>query len=224
MQQQKHPSNQSKINIMANELTEQKIMAALDFAYEKAINGVAGLDSASELAESYLKEDGELIDKANSLIRWQNTKAATSGFLTGLGGLLVMPVTIPANLASVYFVQIRMIAAIAQMGGYDVRDDKVKSLIYACLAGNAAKEVLKDVGIQVGKKLTQTAINNISGQVIIKINQAVGFRLLTKAGTTGVVNLTKMVPIIGGVSGGAVDLASTNNVGNIAVETFISPI
>ena len=198
---------------MANALTEQTIMTALDFAYEKAINGVAGLDSASELAESYLKEDGELIDKANSLIRWQNTKAATSGFLTGLGGLLVMPVTIPANLASVYFVQIRMIAAIAQMGGYDVRDDKVKSLIYACLV----------VGIQIGKKLTQTAINSISGQVIIKINKAVGFRLLTKAGTTGIVNLTKMVPVIGGVIGGAVDLASTNTVGNIAVETFINP-
>ena len=208
---------------MANALTEQTIMTALDFAYEKAINGVAGLDSASELAESYLKEDGELIDKANSLIRWQNTKAATSGFLTGLGGLLVMPVTIPANLASVYFVQIRMIAAIARMGGYDVRDDKVKSLIYACLVGNAAKEMLKDVGIQIGKKLTQTAINSISGQVIIKINKAVGFRLLTKAGTTGIVNLTKMVPVIGGVIGGAVDLASTNTVGNIAVETFINP-
>ena len=208
---------------MANALTEQTIMTALDFAYEKAINGVAGLDSASELAESYLKEDGELIDKANSLIRWQNTKAATSGFLTGLGGLLVMPVTIPANLANVYFVQIRMIAAIAQMGGYDVRDDKVKSLIYACLVGNAAKEMLKDVGIQIGKKLTQTAINSISGQVIIKINKAVGFRLLTKAGTTGIVNLTKMVPVIGGVIGGAVDLASTNTVGNIAVETFINP-
>lgn len=206
---------------MTSSLTQQKIMSALDFAYDKAINGVPGLDSASELAESYLKEKGNLKEQANSLIRWQNTKAATSGFLTGLGGLLVMPVTIPANLASVYFVQMRMIAAIAQMGGYNVRDDKVKSLIYACLVGNAAKEVLKDVGIQVGKKLTQTAINNISGQVIVKINRAVGFRLLTKAGTTGAVNLTKMVPILGGVIGGAIDLASTNTVGNIAVETFI---
>ena len=207
---------------MTKSLTQGKIMAALDFAYDKAINGVPGLDSESELAESYMKESGSLKEKANSLIRWQNTKAATSGFLTGLGGLLVMPVTIPANLASVYFVQMRMIAAIAQMGGYDTRDDKVKSLIYACLVGNAAKEVLKDVGIQVGKKLSQTAINNISGQVIIKINQAVGFRLLTKAGTTGAVNLTKMVPILGGVIGGAIDLASTNTVGNIAVETFIN--
>ncbi len=133
-----------------------------------------------------------------------------------------MPVTIPANLASVYFIQIRMIAAIAHMAGYNVRDDKVKAMVYACLTGNAAKEVLKDVGIQFGKKLAQASINRITGATIISINKAVGFRLLTKAGTTGVVNLGKMVPILGGVIGGAVDLAMTNIVGNTAVKVFIS--
>lgn len=207
---------------MAKELTESKIMQALDFAYEKAMTGLPGFDSAIEMAESYMKESGSLEDKANSLVRWQNTKAATSGFLTGLGGLLVMPVTIPANLASVYFIQIRMIAAIAYMGGYDIKDDKVKTTVYACLTGNAAKEVLKDVGIQVGKKLAQASINRITGATIIRINKAVGFRLLTKAGTTGVVNLGKMVPILGGVIGGAVDLATTNVVGNTAVKLFIT--
>lgn len=207
---------------MAKELTESKIMQALDFAYEKAMTGLPGLDSAIEMAESYMKESGSLEDKANSLVRWQNTKSATSGFLTGLGGLLVMPVTIPANLASVYFIQIRMIAAIAHMGGYDIKDDKVKTTVYACLTGNAAKEVLKDVGIQVGKKLAQASINRITGATLIRINKAVGFRLLTKAGTTGVVNLGKMVPILGGVIGGAVDLATTNAVGNVAVKLFIS--
>ncbi|WP_161960047.1 EcsC family protein [Xanthomonas arboricola] len=207
---------------MAKELTESKIMQALDFAYDKAMTGLPGLDSAIEMADSYLKETGSLEEKANSLVRWQNTKAATSGFLTGLGGLLVMPVTIPANLASVYFIQIRMIAAIAHMAGYNVRDDKVKAMVYACLTGNAAKEVLKDVGIQFGKKLAQASINRITGATIISINKAVGFRLLTKAGTTGVVNLGKMVPILGGVIGGAVDLAMTNIVGNTAVKVFIS--
>ncbi|MFA1753752.1 EcsC family protein [Xanthomonas campestris] len=207
---------------VAKELTESKIMQALDFAYDKAMTGLPGLDSAIEMANSYLKETGSLEEKANSLVRWQNTKAATSGFLTGLGGLLVMPVTIPANLASVYFIQIRMIAAIAHMAGYNVRDDKVKAMVYACLTGNAAKEVLKDVGIQFGKKLAQASINRITGATIISINKAVGFRLLTKAGTTGVVNLGKMVPILGGVIGGAVDLAMTNIVGNTAVKVFIS--
>ncbi|WP_257575197.1 EcsC family protein [Vibrio parahaemolyticus] len=86
-------------------------------AYDKAINGVAGLDSAQELALSYIKESSDPISQANSLIRWQNTKAGTSGFLTGLGGLITMPVTLPANITSVMYVQIRMIAAIAHMGG-----------------------------------------------------------------------------------------------------------
>jgi len=207
---------------VAKELTESKIMQVLDFAYDKAMTGLPGFDSAVEMADSYMKEAGSLEDKANSLIRWQNTKAATSGFLTGVGGLLVMPVTIPANLASVYLIQIRMIVAIAYMAGYDVRDDKVKALVYTCLTGNAAKEVLKDAGIQFGKKLAQASINRITGATLTRINQAIGFRLLTKAGTTGVVNFSKMVPILGGVIGGAVDLAATNIVGNTAVKIFIA--
>jgi hypothetical protein len=46
-------------------------------------------------AESYLKEmnqEDTLKDCANSLIRWQNAKSATSGFVTGLGGLITMPI------------------------------------------------------------------------------------------------------------------------------------
>lgn len=203
------------------ELNSKVILDVLDFAYDKAISGVPGLDTAYELANDYMKGNESLVDKANSLVRWQNSKAATSGFLTGLGGLLITPVTIPANLASVYYIQIRMIASIAIMGGYDPKDDRVKSLIYTCLAGKAVSDVLKDVGVQVGKKVMQAQINRISGEVIKKINQYVGFRLLTKAGSTGVINLTKMIPIVGGVVGGVFDLVTTNSVGDAAVNFFI---
>ncbi len=206
---------------MAEKLTQGMIMQAVDWAYDKAVNGVPGLDSAYELADDYLKGEGELIDKVNSLIRWQNTKAGTSGFLTGLGGILLLPVAIPANISSVLYVQIRMIAAIAHMGQHDVRNDKVKALVYACLCGNAATEIAKEVGIKVGTKLTEQAIKNISKQVIVKINQAVGFRLLTKFGQTGAINLVKAVPLVGGVIGGTVDTISTNTIGNIARNTFI---
>lgn len=209
---------------MAKSLTESKIMQILDWTYEKAINGVAGLDSASDLAYDYIKAGGSRIDQANSLIRWQNTKAGTSGFLTGLGGLITMPVTIPANISSVMFVQIRMIAAIAHIGGHDIRDDRVKSLVYACLAGNAAKDILKDIGIVVGRKLTENAIKNISGKTITAINQKVGFRLLTKFGEKGVVNLGKAVPLLGGFIGATFDSVATNTIGNIARETFISAV
>lgn len=206
---------------MSKELSESKVMQALDWAYEKAVNGVPGLDSASELAESYMKNGGSLTEQSNSLIRWQNTKAGTSGFLTGLGGIITMPVTIPANITSVLYVQIRMIAAIAYIGGHDLNDDRVKSLVYACLAGNAAKDILKDIGIVVGTKLTTNAIKNISGKTIVAINQKVGFRLLTKFGEKGVVNLGKAVPLVGGIIGATFDSIGTNAVGNVARDTFI---
>ena len=207
---------------MAKEkLSETVIMKTLDYAYDKAVNGVPGLDSAQEMAENYLAKGGKKIDMANSLIRWQNTKATTSGFLTGLPGVIAMPITIPANIASVLYVQVRMIAALAYLGGHDVKDDKVKTLVYLCLAGNGAKDIVKDLGIVIGKKIATQSVKNISGKTITTINQKVGFRLLTKFGEKGVINIGKAIPILGGIIGGTFDLVATNTIGNIARKTFI---
>jgi uncharacterized protein (DUF697 family) len=132
-----------------------------------------------------------------------------------------MPVTIPINLASVIYIQIRMIAAIAIMGGHDLKDDKVKSLVYLCMVGNGAKDLLKDIGIVIGRKLTVSMIKNISGKTISSINQKVGFRLLTKFGGTGAINIVKSVPLIGGFIGATFDSITTNIVGNVARNAFI---
>lgn len=157
----------------------------------------------------------------NSLIRWQNTKAGTSGFITGLGGLLTLPLTLPANITSVLYVQIRMVAAIAIMGGYDVKDDRVRSIVYSCIAASSAAEVAKNFGIKLGNKLAMQGIKKISGETLKKINQAVGFRLLTKFGQKGFVNLGKTIPFIGGIVGATFDVVATNTVGNVARNTFI---
>lgn len=213
-------------NIKEEKMAKEKlnqgiIMKTLDWGYENAVNGIPGFDSAYEMAENYMVKGDDPKKNVNSLIRWQNTKAGTSGFLTGLGGIITMPVTIPLNLASVMYVQIRMIAAIAHIGGYDLKDDRVKTLVYACMAGNGAKDILKDVGIVIGKKMTTQAIKNISGKTITSINQKVGFRLLTKFGEKGAINLGKMIPLIGGLIGGTFDTLTTNVIGNIARSTFI---
>jgi len=205
----------------SKKLDQGMIMKALDYSYDKAINGIPGFDSAQEMADSYRGNSRTSIQNCNSLIRWQNTKATTSGFLTGLGGLLTMPVAIPANLASVMYVQIRMIAAIAHMGGHDLKDDRVKSLVYLCMAGNGAKDILKDIGIVVGQKVTQKMIANISGKTVTAINQKIGFRLLTKFGQKGAINMGKAVPLIGGLIGGTFDGVTTNLIGNTARRTFI---
>ena len=207
---------------MQNEITVSTMQQVLNFAYDKATNGVPGLDSAQELAESYMEDKvSSKYEQVNSLIRWQNTKAGTSGFITGLGGIILMPVTLPANITSVLYVQIRMIASIAHMGGYDLKDDKVKTMVFVCLVGSIASEILKDIGVQLGKKLATVALKNLSGKVITKINQKVGFRLVTKFGEKGVINLGKAIPLLGGVIGGTIDVVGTNTIGNTARDIFI---
>lgn len=189
--------------------------------YEKALTGLPGTGTAIELGDSYLKQEGTLRRQVDTLIRMQNIKAGSSGFLTGLGGIITLPVTFPANLVSVLYIQIRMVAAIAYMGGFDLRDDRVKTLVYLCLAGNAAKDILQEAGILLGKNLTSRLIGNISAKTIQAINQKVGITLLSKSGGKGIINPVKAVPLAGGLIGGAFDAALTNVIGNTARGIFI---
>lgn len=200
------------------------IQKALEWSYEKALTGVGVLGTAQELAEEYLRSNNNnREDAANSLIRWQNTKAATGGFVTNIGGLVTLPVSIPTNMVSSLYIQLRMIAAIAHMGGHDILDDRIKSLCFVCLTGNSATEIVKSAGVQFGTKFTAAAIQKyITSEMIKSINKAVGFRLVTKAGSTGILNLTKMVPFIGGIVGGTFDAVTTNVVGNVARDAFIT--
>ena len=210
--------------VMKNEissLSQEVILNALGWAYEKAVTGVKGLDSAGDLANNYLKGEGTVIEQVNSLIKWQNTKAGTSGFITGLGGVLILPITLPANITSVLYVQVRMVAAIAIMGGYDVKEDRVRTLVYSCVAASSVGEIAKDFGVKLGDKLMIAGIKRIPGEVIKKINQVIGFRLLTKFGQKGIINIGKTVPLIGGIISAAFDVVSTNTIGNIARDTFI---
>lgn len=193
----------------------------LDISYDKALNGVAGMKGAADLATDYMSHGGDLEAQVDALIKNQIIKCGTSGFLTSLGGFITLPVSLPANVASVIYMQMQMIAAIARMGGYDLHDDRVKTLVIACLCGNEVKEILKQAGIQIGKKLTERAVQKISSALIVRINRAVGFRLLTKFGTKGAINLSKAIPVIGGLIGGGVDAYSTKVIGNKAKELFI---
>ena len=167
---------------LSKRMTVAPFFRSLDKLYEFSLIGFGGFETATELSQSYINYPGTLRQKANALIRRQNIKSGSSGFITGLGGFMTLPIAIPVNLASVLFIQIRMILALAHMGGYDLRDDRVKTLVYACLAGNVAKDILQETGILMGTKLTTNLIFHISEQSLLSINKKVGFQLLAKTG------------------------------------------
>ncbi len=198
------------------------IMAALDWTYDKAVNGIPKLDRAEDLAENYTSRAQSPEEAIDSLIAWQIGKAGIAGFVTGLGGIITLPIAVPAYFTSILWVKIRMVAAIAYIRGFDIRSDQVKTLVLACLAGTSATDLLKDFGVNVGSKLTQQAIARISGATLARINRAVGFRLVTKAGATGAVNLSKIVPFIGGVVGGSFDATITRAIGEVAKKMFLN--
>ncbi|MCM0582665.1 EcsC family protein [Weissella diestrammenae] len=201
------------------QISEETMSQALDWAYDKTLNGIPGQKSIDDLIDDYLsKYDKETaIDK---LISYQTTKAAVSGFVTGFGGVITMPVTIPANITTVILFQMRMIAAIAKIRGYNLNSDQVQTFVYATLAGTSVADMMKKSGIVIGNKLAINVVKKIPGKTLTKINQAVGFRLATKFGTKGVVNLGKMVPVLGAGIGGVFDMTTTRTIAKYAKQTF----
>ena len=189
-------------------------LGTLDSIYLQALNGVPGSDSVKILAENYLSEAGTLESKVDSLINWQIAKCSAAGFLTGLGGIITLPVSIPADVGVNLYVQARMAAAIAYMGGYDILHDKVKTMVYISLAGNAANEILKDVGVKVAMDFVE---KQVSSGILKKIQTAIATRILGKSAT----HLVKLVPIFGGIVNAGFDGVATKTIGTTAKNLFI---
>lgn len=194
---------------------------ALTWAYQIAVSGGPGFESAEELAASYADVSGDTRSRAQRLVRWQVAKAGATGFVTGLPGLAFLPVTVPANVGAILAIQLRMVAAIALLAGQDPRRDQVRVFCLLCLAGDAMTQIARNAGIHLSRKVTEQVIRQVSGKTLAEINKRVGFRLATKFGEKGVVNLGKAIPLVGGVVGATFDAVTTELVGRAAVKLFV---
>ena len=191
--------------------------------YDGVVNGsIPGLDSVDHLADYYTQHYPNPEAAAWALGRWQNGKCAADGFLLGLPGLVLLPVTIPANVASTLAFHIQTIASIARIGGYDLRNDAIKTLVLVCLTGESANAVLKPLGLTLAQVLTKGLIINIPRSFLGRINAVVGVKLFTKFSGKGVIQLGRLVPLVGGLFGGTVDFFASKWVVSAAVDTFIN--
>lgn len=201
-----------------------KMLQVMDWAFEKAQGNIPGFGTSHEMAQRYLEENGTVSAAIDKLINWQITSAATTGFVTNLGGLATMPITLPANIAGVMAIQLRMIGAIAEMGGWHENTEEKKTAMYLCLLGSQAGNVLSKTASQFAIKFGMASLKKLPGTVLTKINQRVGFRLLTKFGEKGLVNIHKLIPIIGGIVGGTIDALSTYAIAQAAKAFFLDDI
>lgn len=203
-------------------VSQEDMMKLLDSLYQRVLDGVPKVSpSVEEMAQDYLKKNLAKDRAIRAMTKNQIAKCATSGFIAGFGGLLALPVVIPANISSVLYVQMRMIACIAYIAGYDLKSDQTQTFVYACLAGVTLNGILKNFGVQFGVKFATELVKKIPGQVLTKINQRVGFRLVTKFGTKGLINLGKVVPGVGALISGGMDYAETKVIAKRAYQWFM---
>ena len=188
----------------------------LNNIYDSAING-----RAVELANEYIDRYGRTELAIDKLVSSQRRKSTATGFVTGLGGLVSIPVALPADVYSSLVIQVNMIVAIAVIRGYDVHSDEVKTLVYLCIIGNSIGDVLKQAGIKAVTDYTaKTILPKLTLAVSERIAAKVGSKLVLKASTKGLSNAAKMIPVLGGLIGGAYNFAEVTAYANIARERF----
>jgi hypothetical protein len=189
-----------------------KLSLLLDRLYQICLTGGYGLASAYTLAEQHKERFPFYSDSLDNLIKQEANKAGTTGFITGLGGMTSLPITLPANALSVLFIQMRLVITIAILQGHDVKDKRIKTLIYLSLCVMASK-----------LKLQQFCLATLLKQpneVVWKINLSITKQLITILSAKYSVKLIKMLPIFGGVVGAVIDRTVTYRIGQFAKNQF----
>jgi hypothetical protein len=112
---------------------------------------------------------------ARKIVRRKAVKNGWVGAVTGVPGVLLLPVTVPADLIATWKLQVHLILCIAHVYGHDASTTDLKTDILLVLAGDSAKEALKRFGIEVGKATTKKAVDKyITREVTTQIYE--GYR------------------------------------------------
>jgi hypothetical protein len=186
-----------------------------------AINGSGPFKGAAALADEIRAKTDDVETAVDRLVAAHLKLAAASGAITGLGGLATLPVTIPAGVGSYFVLAGRLVAGIAHLRGHDLESQEVRSaLLLAMVGAGTATEILRDAGVQVGRRSLASAVNKVSSTTLSQINKRIGFRLLAKGGATGMLNLSKLVPLVGAPIGATTDALSMRAVAAYARASF----
>jgi len=203
-------------------MKQEDIMQTLDKLYGLVLDGIPHVAApVVDMAEKQLRRSSNVDEAAMKIINSQLRKCTASGFVTGLGGIVTLPIALPINLVTVLYFQLRMIAGLAYLGGCDVCSRQVRSLTYVCLAGLSLEQILKNTGIKIGTRITKSVAAKLPAKMTTLINQKVGYRLFTKFGGRSALSVGKAVPLIGGIVSGSIDYTESRLIAERAYNMFI---
>ncbi|QIP57514.1 hypothetical protein HBA19_18640 [Hafnia alvei] len=182
--------------------------------YTFAIEGTAVTDSAAALAESYLLSGEDIHEAAESLVLHESLKACGTGFACGLSGGALLPLSMTADICTSLFIQMRMCASVAILGGHEVGDPRVRLLCWGAMAGDSGMDALNRIILRLlSKSLSlpdaqQALLSVLSGELLQK-----GGAVFLREGL--------LVPLLGGVLNGSAAWLVTRLTGRLAIRLFL---
>ena len=211
------------ISPVADLVTAHGAGGALRQVIEIAIDGYGRLPSAKTAAARHLQRRAGSVDEAiSSIIDHHVRLASAQGFVTNIGGVATLPVAIPANITGVATVQVRMVAAIAHLRGYDLNDNRVRTSLVMCLMG----------GEQVAKHIAQGTLPTSPLAVAtapifdpeldrLVADEVVNDLAARIAGKNVALAIVKRVPLMGGGVSAIMDGFATYQIGHYATGELV---
>ena len=208
---------------VANLVTAQGAGGVLRQVLEIAIDGYGRMPSAKAVAARHLQRLGGSVDEAiTSIIDHHIRLASAQGFVTNIGGVAALPVAIPANITGVAIVQVRMVAAIAHLRGYDLNDNRVRTAIVMCLMGGeqVAKHIAdgtlptSPLAVATAPIFDPDLDRQVADDVVADLAARIGGKNLALA-------IVKRLPLAGGGVSAVMDGFATYQIGRYATGELV---
>lgn len=181
--------------------TSPMIERLMDFG----IDGRGPFRSAQSVVDLALAEHRQVEPAIDAMVRSHLRLAAANGFVTSLGGFVVLPIALPANVLGFYLVATRMVAGIASSRGHDIDKPDVRSAVLLALVGADADDLLTKASDAGSAHLVGLAAERLPGPVLMAVRKGVIFRLLNRIGKKSFARFGKVVPVAGGLVGAGLD-------------------
>jgi len=185
--------------------------------YDRVGAGLPLLGTPRELADRLLEETGTRANAADAVISLATVLGGATGFLFGLPGFLLTPITLPANIVGAAGVQLHLAATIAAIAGHDPSDPDIRAACLACLekkVGRAGRnEPEEEVAVRTGIKVLERLLRFTGEQAARGAGWAARRVLLRRVG--------RRIPGLGGLIGASSDGLMTRHVGRCARERFL---
>jgi len=210
----------------AQRFAPQAAAGVLRQILEVAIDGYQMFPGAEQIAETKLARTGGDPQLAIDAVIDQHIRlAGLQGFVTSIGGLVVLPVALPANLTGLAVVQARMVASIAHLRGYDLGDPRVRTAVITCMLGEEgvldrlkkSSLVTSPLAIATAPVFDPELDRQVSGEVV-------GELLARISGKRVALSVTRRIPFLGGAVGAGVDGWATFRIGQYADKSLVRRI